>query len=82
MLCASRTNGATAPRQYDCRLGCGNTVRTDTPARLLRERADEIDKLAAHTPEPIGKRLRTNADQLRATADAHDAAAHATGTLA
>ncbi len=68
--------GATAPRQYDCRPGCGNTVRTDTHARLLRERADEIDKLAAHTPEPIGKRLRTNAGQLRATADAHNAAAH------
>ncbi|WP_063784834.1 hypothetical protein [Streptomyces rimosus] len=66
----------TAPRQYDCRPGCGNTVRTDTHARLLRERADEIDKLATHTPEPIGKRLPTNAGQLRATADAHNAAAH------
>ncbi|MEU4489118.1 hypothetical protein AB0H94_30270 [Streptomyces purpurascens] len=34
--------GARAPRQYDCRPGCGNTVRTDTHARLLRERADEL----------------------------------------
>ncbi len=74
--------GATAPRQYDCRPGCGNAVRTDTHARLLRERADEIDKLAAYTPEPIGKRLRTNADQLRATAEAHDAAAHIAEALA
>ncbi|MEU2874607.1 hypothetical protein ABZ769_36415 [Streptomyces olivoreticuli] len=64
--------GATAPRQYDCRPGCGNTVRTDTHARLLRKRADEIDQLAAHTPEPVGKRLRSNANQLRATAEAHD----------
>ncbi|CAM5338936.1 hypothetical protein SALBM135S_05648 [Streptomyces alboniger] len=31
--------GATAPRQYDCRPGCGNAVRTDTYAHLLRERA-------------------------------------------
>jgi hypothetical protein len=68
--------GATAPRQYDCRPGCGNTVRTDTHARLLRERADEIDKLAAHAPGPISKRLRTNAGQLRDMADTHDAAAH------
>ncbi|WP_234345750.1 hypothetical protein [Streptomyces sp. NRRL F-5755] len=90
MVCAFRRDnglcepdpGATAPRQYDCCPGCGNTVRTDTHARFLRERADEIDKLAAHTPEPIGKRLRTNADQLRATADAHDAAAHPAEALA
>ena len=41
---------ATAPRQYDCQSGCGNTVRTDTHARLLRERADEIDQFAAARP--------------------------------
>ncbi|MFE2499604.1 hypothetical protein ACFXKX_35210 [Streptomyces scopuliridis] len=74
--------GATAPRQYDCRPSCGNTVRTDTYARLLRERADEIDKPAAYAPAPIGKRLRTNADQLRSTADAHDAAAQSAEALA
>jgi hypothetical protein len=68
--------GATAPRQYDCRPGCGNTVRTDTHARLLRERADELDQLAAHAPGPIGKRLHVKADRLRATADTHDATAH------
>ncbi|MGW7363091.1 hypothetical protein ACWGI8_06570 [Streptomyces sp. NPDC054841] len=67
--------GATAPRQYDCRPGCGNTVRTDTHARLLRERAVEIDQLVGHAPHPIGKRLRANANRLRATADAHDATA-------
>ncbi|MEV0490514.1 hypothetical protein [Streptomyces atratus] len=44
-----------------------------THARLLRERADE---LAAHAPGPVGKRLHANAKRLRATADAHDAAAH------
>lgn len=68
-------SGATAPRQYDCRPGCGNTVRTDTHARLLRERADEIDQLADHAPQPIGQRLRANASRLRATADIHDATA-------
>ncbi|GGV12182.1 hypothetical protein GCM10010260_58510 [Streptomyces filipinensis] len=67
--------GATAPRQYDCRPGCGDTVRTGTPARLLRERADEIDQLADHAPHPIGQRLRANAHRLRATADLHDATA-------
>lgn len=74
--------GATAPRQYACQSGCGNTVRTDTHARLLRERADEIDKLATHAPGPINKRLRTNASKLRATADTHDATAQPAEALA
>ncbi|WP_153483626.1 integrase [Streptomyces katsurahamanus] len=67
--------GATAPRQYDCQPGCGNAVRTDTHARLLRERADEIEELAAASPGPLGRRLAANADRLRETADAHDATA-------
>lgn len=67
--------GATAPRQYDCRPGCGNTVRTDTHARQLRERADELDQLASHSPGPVSKRLRANANRLRETADTHDTTA-------
>lgn len=67
--------GATAPRQYDCRPGCGTTVRTDAHARQLRQRADELDQLAAHAPDPIGKNLRTNADRLRTAADTHDTTA-------
>ncbi|WP_435877691.1 integrase [Streptomyces anulatus] len=67
--------GATAPRQYDCRPGCGNTVRTDTHARLLRERADELEQLAAWAPVPVGRRLTANAARLRETAEAHDATA-------
>ncbi|QUW85273.1 hypothetical protein SMIR_36265 [Streptomyces mirabilis] len=66
---------ATAPNQYACRPGCGNAVRTDTHARLLRERARTIDRKAARLPEPVAKRLRANADRLRATADTHDATA-------
>ncbi|MGY5072348.1 integrase [Streptomyces griseus] len=66
---------ATAPKQYACQSGCGNAVRTDTHARQLRERADEIDQLAAASPEKIAKRLRHNANNLRATADTHDATA-------
>lgn len=66
---------ANAPRQYDCRPGCGNAVRTDTHARLLRERAAEIYQLAAHAPQPVGKRMRANADRLYETADTHDATA-------
>ncbi|MFH8379107.1 integrase [Streptomyces cyaneofuscatus] len=68
--------GATAPWQYDCRPGCGNTVRTDTHARQLRERADKLDQLAAHAPGPVSKRLRANASRLRETADTHDNTAH------
>ncbi|MFD7498181.1 hypothetical protein ACFV8T_38675 [Streptomyces sp. NPDC059832] len=33
--------GATAPRQYACQTGCGNTVRTDVHARQIRERLTE-----------------------------------------
>ncbi|MFH9438955.1 AAA family ATPase [Streptomyces rochei] len=47
----------------------------DAHARLLRERADEIDQLADHAPQPIGQRLRANANRLRGTADTHDATA-------
>ena len=67
--------GATAPRQYNCQLGCGNTVRTDTHARQMRERADAIDHQAAHVPAKLARRLQRNADRLRAAADNHDAAA-------
>ncbi|MFC4606919.1 integrase [Streptomyces maoxianensis] len=73
--------GATAPRQYDCRPGCGNTIRTDTHARLLRERADELDQFADHAPAPVGKRLRVNASRLRETADTHDSTAHTAEVL-
>ncbi|MFD3612603.1 integrase [Streptomyces atroolivaceus] len=73
--------GATAPRQYACQSGCGNTVRTDTHAHQMRERADEIDQLAAAAPEKIAKRLRFNADKLRATADTHDATAQSSEAL-
>ncbi|WP_328890558.1 hypothetical protein [Streptomyces sp. NBC_00316] len=73
---------ATAPRQYDCRPGCGNAVRTDTHARQLLARADEIDQLAASTPGPLGKRLRINANKLRATADTHDATAQPAEAIA
>ncbi|GAA3084348.1 hypothetical protein GCM10017562_62600 [Streptomyces roseofulvus] len=67
--------GATGPRQYDCRPGCGNTVRTDTHARLLRQRAAELDQLAGHLPTPLARRLHTNADRLRDTATTHEATA-------
>lgn len=63
---------STAPRQLECRPGCGNAVRTDTHARQLRERADEIDQLAASAPGPIGDRLKNTARKLRDLADTHD----------
>lgn len=73
--------GATAPRQYDCKEGCGNTVRTDSHARQLRDRADEIDCQAAFVPEKLAKRLHRNANNLRNTADAHDATAQSAEAL-
>ena len=66
---------ATASNQYDCTPGCGNTVRTDTHARLLRDRAAEIGHLADHTPGPLGTRLRHQANRLRALAEDHTATA-------
>jgi hypothetical protein len=56
--------GASSPNQYDCRPGCGNAVRTDTHARLLRERANQIEQLAAHAPRP---HRHAPADQCRPT---------------
>ncbi|MFD4916616.1 integrase [Streptomyces virginiae] len=70
-LCA-RTPDDTVPTLNECRPGCGNAVRTDTHARQLRERADEIDQLAAYAPDGTRKRLHRNASRLRATADAHE----------
>lgn len=67
--------GATAPRQYDCKEGCGNAVRTDTHARQLRNKADEVDRAAAFVPEKLAERMRRNASNLRTKADAHDASA-------
>ncbi|WP_234348275.1 integrase [Kitasatospora sp. MY 5-36] len=71
-LCQREGVGLDAPTLDRCVPGCGNTVRTDDHAAALRERADRIDKRAAHTPQPIGDRLRANADKLRAYADEHD----------
>jgi integrase len=73
--------GATAPRQFNCRPGCGNAVRTDAHALQMRQRADEIDRLAAHAPGPLGKRLRANAGRLRETADTHDTTAQTAEVL-
>ncbi|MBV6703523.1 hypothetical protein KV557_41785, partial [Kitasatospora aureofaciens] len=65
----------------DCRPGCANTVRTDTHARLLRQRADELDHLAGRAPTPVARRLHTHADRLRATADNHDSTAQTAEAL-
>lgn len=55
-----------------CVPGCGNIVRTDQHAIQLRERADILDERAAHTPQPVGDRLRINAANLREHAATHD----------
>ncbi|POG46018.1 integrase [Streptomyces sp. ZL-24] len=70
-LCA-RDGARDAPTLDACVPGCGNIVRTDGHAIDLRARADFLDKQAAHTPQPVGDRLRVNADKLRSFADEHD----------
>jgi len=67
--------GATAPNQFACQLGCGNSVRTDTHAQAAREHADRLDAKAALVPQPLGDRFRRTAGRFRALADAHDSAA-------
>lgn len=62
-----------APKLEACDPGCGNVVRTDEHASQLRSRAGQLEKQAAHTPPPIGERLRANAAKLRHYADTHDA---------
>jgi integrase len=60
------------PSLDHCVPGCGNIIRTDQHAALLRERADVLDTRAAHVPQPVGDRLRTHANKLRVHADTHD----------
>ncbi|MCX4789696.1 integrase [Streptomyces sp. NBC_01221] len=71
-LCQREGAGDDAPTLDRCVPGCGNALRTDEQAALLRERAERIDKQAAFTPKPMGDRLRANADKLRSFADEHD----------
>lgn len=60
------------PSLDHCVPGCGNIVRTDEHAARLRDRANVLEKRAVHTPQPVGDRLRANADRLRDIADHHD----------
>ena len=70
-LC-QRDGVADTPKLEACVPGCGNAARTDQHAAQLRARADQLDQQAAHTPQPIGDRLRANAAKLRHYADTHD----------
>lgn len=60
------------PSLDHCVPGCGNIFRTDQHAADLRHRAKVLDRQAAHTPQPVGDRLRANATKLRGFADTHD----------
>ncbi|WP_405785886.1 hypothetical protein [Streptomyces sp. NBC_01367] len=60
------------PSLDHCVPSCGNIARTDQHAADLRHRAELLDQQAAHTPQPVGDRLRANAARLRGLADAHD----------
>jgi hypothetical protein len=60
------------PNLDDCRPNCTNIARTDYHAVRLRIKAEQLEGQSAHTPQPIGDRLRANAARLRSYADAHD----------
>ncbi|WP_329564352.1 integrase (plasmid) [Streptomyces uncialis] len=60
------------PSLDHCVPGCGNIVRTDRHAALLRFRANTLDVRASASPQPVGDRLRANAARLRAVSDTHD----------
>jgi integrase len=60
------------PSLHRCVPGCANMIRTDHHARQLRDRADALDKQAAHAPQPVADRLRATATQLRGQAGHHD----------
>lgn len=55
-----------------CVPGCGNIVRTDQHAGQLRQRADDLEKQAEHTPGPLRDRLRDTANRLRSYAEIHE----------
>lgn len=67
-----RDGAKDTPSLDRCIPTCGNAIRTDQHATALRRRADTLDDQAAHTPGPLGDRLRATAAKLRNHADAHD----------
>ncbi|WP_406341928.1 integrase [Streptomyces sp. NBC_01578] len=54
-----------------CVSGCGNIARTDQHITKILDRADYLERQAAHVPGPLGDRLRHNASRLRDLADVH-----------
>ncbi|MFF0474396.1 integrase [Streptomyces sp. NPDC004284] len=55
-----------------CVTTCGNIARTDQHITKILDRADFLEKQAAHVPGPLSDRLRGNAIRLRELADVHD----------
>lgn len=70
-LCHRDTDDS-SPRLDRCISSCANIARTDHHAEQLRQRAVVLDKRASRLPNPIGDRLRHNADKLHTIADEHD----------
>lgn len=70
-LCHRDTDNS-SPSLDRCVSSCANIARTDHHSEQLRQRAAVLDKRAGHLPDPIGDRLRRNADRLRTIADEHD----------
>ncbi|WP_415853487.1 hypothetical protein [Sinomonas sp. G460-2] len=61
-----------SPRLDRCVPACANIARTDGHAQLLRQEAESLEAQAAHSPEPLGHRLKARAQRLREEADQHD----------
>lgn len=66
--------GAQAPSLDRCRNNCPNIARTDTNARQLRIKAEQLraQAAAALTPVPVADRLSQRARRLDEIADTHD----------
>lgn len=65
---------AGAPSLDRCRSNCPNIARTDTNARQLRLKAEQLRVQAAAplTPVPVADRLNQRANRLDEVADTHD----------
>lgn len=66
--------GTGAPSLDRCRNNCPNIARTDTNARQLRIKAEQLraQAVATLTPVPVADRLNQRAAQLDEIADTHD----------
>lgn len=67
-----RDSAKDTPSLDHCVAECGNIIRTDHHAILLRKKADILVRRVAWIPGLLGDRLRASAARFRSYADLHD----------